>query len=115
VSDEGDEVQRRRERIGLTISELADRAKVNRDTVSAIEHGKGYRADKLTAIQRALDTIEEEVGLGPIADEPTGRAEPVVLTIDGGRVVMEWPAGDIAGLHEMIRRLRQDDAEKSEG
>ena len=72
VSDEGKEVTRRRERLGLDIYELADEAGVNRETVSAIEKGKGFRRASLTKIENALDRLETEAGL----NAPPRESEP---------------------------------------
>lgn len=111
MSDEGGEVKRRRERIGMTISDLAERSQVNRDTVSAIEHGKGYRADRLTAIHHALDDLEEEMGLGPIEDDPAAEPRVAVFKIEGsrgGRVVVEVPVEDADRLLDTVLRLRRE-------
>lgn len=108
VSDEGDRVKSRRERLGMTIIDLAREAGVDRDTVSAIEHGKGYQAVKLTAITNVLDRIEEETGLGPIEEE-SPQVDPGVAVIElseGERkVAVRWPAANAEQIAELVERL----------
>lgn len=112
ASDEGVMVTRRRERLGLTIGELAELAKVNRDTVSAIENGQGFRRDSLTKIEKALLAEEEEAGLAPI-DGPAAPGEvepqsrPVVINLDGGAVVVEGPIENLEALIAAAERLRR--------
>ena len=68
VSDAGDRVQMRRERLGASQGEVAEQAGVNRDTVSAVEHGKSS-AKSRRLVTDALTRMEEEAGLAPIGEE----------------------------------------------
>ena len=119
VSDEGVEVTHRRERLGLDIYELAAEAGVNRDTVAAIEKGKGFRRASLAAIESALDRLETEVGLNAPPREPDQpdrrrRSSDVVivrLKNDAGEVAVEGPVEDLAALQAaataMLRSLAE--------
>ena len=112
VSDEGDNVRRRRERLGMSKGELADAAGVNRDTLAAIESGEGFRRVSLTKIERALLTAEQEAGLDAppaVKPEPTSAPRMVVVRIksEHGEVVVEGPVEDIATLRaEALALLR---------
>lgn len=63
MSEIGRRVRERRNRLGMSQKELADEAGVNRDTVGAIEAGKGFRQRKLVAIETVLERLEEEMGI----------------------------------------------------
>lgn len=108
MSDEGDRIERRRERLGMTKIDLAREAGVDRDTVSAIEAGKGYQGAKLTAIKKALDREEVAHGLSPIEDEET-TDDPGVAVIEfseGDRkVAVRWPGASPAQIAELVERL----------
>ena len=54
VSEEGDRVRARRERLGMSKSDLAAEAKVNRNTLAAIEAGESFNRTTLAKIERAL-------------------------------------------------------------
>lgn len=102
VSDEGDAVKRRRERLGWNIGELADAAGVNRDTVSAIEAGEGFRRSSLTKIENALQSAEDEAG---ISAPPAPAAGLVEIEVDGDRIVVRGPVTDPDLVVDMVARL----------
>jgi DNA-binding XRE family transcriptional regulator len=120
VSDAGDRVRMRRERLGATQGEVAEQAGVNRDTVSAVEHGQSS-AKSRRLVTDALTRMEEEAGLPPIGDEPlVRRVEPVegapqLLRIEvpdmyGGKaIVVEGPVDNpealAAAVDAIMRRL----------
>lgn len=54
----GNLVKKRREELGLTQDELANRADLSRQTISSIENGtnRGVTSSTLTKIATALDT-----------------------------------------------------------
>lgn len=84
VNTEGETVRRRRERLGMDKSALAVRAKVNRDTVNAIEDGKGYRRSSLTKIEQALDVAEEQRGLKPAPRDPDSPIQHASIVVERG-------------------------------
>jgi len=92
VSTEGDAVRARRERIGLSVVELAKLAQVSRDTISAIEAGEGFRRTSLSKIERALTASEEEHGLAPMLapSQPDVVAEKTVVTIQVGDATVTY-------------------------
>lgn len=121
VSDAGDRVRMRRERLGASQGEVADHAGVNRDTVSAVEHGQSS-AKSRRLVGDALTRMEEEAGLPPIGDEPLVRSvEPVgdgapqllrieVPGVHGARaIVVEGPVDNpeaiAAAVDAIMRRL----------
>lgn len=58
----GDVIRKLRLERGLTVGQLADAAKVNKMTVSAIERGESnYRRDTIEQIAKALRTDPEEI------------------------------------------------------
>lgn len=120
MTDAGDRARMRRERLGATQGEVADYASVNRDTVSAVEHGLSSAKSRRLVVN-ALARMEEEAGLPPISEEPlVRRVEPVegapqllrieVPGLHGGRaIVVEGPVDDPEGLaaavDAIMRRL----------
>lgn len=120
VSDAGERVRMRRERLGASQEEVAEQAGVNRDTVGAVERGKSS-AKSRRLVTDALVQMEEDAGLPPIGEEPLVRrvemiegasqlARIEVPTLHEGRaIVVEWPVSDPEGLaaavDAIMRRL----------
>jgi DNA-binding XRE family transcriptional regulator len=105
----------RRERLDMTQDELAAEAGVNRDTVSAIESGKGS-AKTRRKVDEALTRAEDEARLQPMPAEPEPtEAEPEpsphfirfkVEGVYGARaLVVEAPVENLAELEEMVDRI----------
>lgn len=66
----------RRERLGASQGEVAEQAGVNRDTVSAVEHGQASaRSRRLVA--DTLQRMEDEAGLPPYGEPLVERVTPV--------------------------------------
>lgn len=112
VSDEGKEVTRRRERLGMHKNELADAAGVSRQTLAAIEEGAGYRRASLTKIERALAEAEAEAGMTappPTPQQAERRSTPRTVVVrlknDKGEVVLEGPAEDLPALQAAAEAL----------
>jgi putative molybdopterin biosynthesis protein len=57
----GEEIRRRREAAGLSLSELARQAGLSRQTLLAVERGAVPRADTAVRLARALDTTVESL------------------------------------------------------
>ena len=113
MSDEGKKVTARRVRLELGIGDLAEAAKVSRDTLSDLESGsKDFRQATLGKVVRALDLLEEEAGLGEL---PTGAhriGDPaddlVEFTVEGNfgvRAVVKGPIRDIDALQAAVSKL----------
>lgn len=64
----GQRVRERRTRLAITRKAFAVEAGIVRDTLSAVEEGRGYNATTLAKINKALDRLEEEAGLEDIDD-----------------------------------------------
>jgi DNA-binding XRE family transcriptional regulator len=120
VSDAGELVRMRRDRLGASQEEVAEQAGVNRDTVSAVEHGTSSAKSRVLVTQ-ALSRMEDEAGLTPIGDEPlVRRVEPVegapqlvriqVPGLYGGKaIIVEGPIDNpealAATVDAILRRL----------
>lgn len=118
VSDEGDRVKRRRERIGYDKKRLAEEAGVSRDTLFAIEEGKGFRRDSLTKLERRLGEVEEELGitdpLPDLAEQVAHRS--LVINLENGAVVLDATGYDsetIVALAQALLRTVHREAEQA--
>lgn len=76
VSDAGDRVRMRRERLGASQEDVAESAGVNRDTVRAVERGESS-AKSRRLVADALTRMEEEAGL----DLPGEETHPLVRRV----------------------------------
>lgn len=106
MDDDAARITARRERLGMTKVDLAREARVARTTLNALERGEGVQRSTLTKIERALERLEEEMGIHvpPVAEEkelvtlevqlPDGRIVRVVTnsSADAGRVAEQVAA-----------------------
>lgn len=76
------EYLRRRLRLDMTQTQIADEAGISRDTVHAVESGGGSMRSR-RKITDALDRLEDEADLGPIAGEQPTPAPTPTLPIPG--------------------------------
>ncbi|MET1062188.1 MAG: helix-turn-helix domain-containing protein [Aeromicrobium sp.] len=108
-------VRARRERLGASQSDVADEAGVNRDTVSAVEHGNA-RAKSRRIVEDALTRMEEEAGLPPFGQPLVERVAPIegspalmrveVPNLHGGKaLVVEGPVDNPEALAAMVDAL----------
>lgn len=120
VESAGEEIQRRRKRLGIDRQPFAHEAGVSATTLRKIEEGKVDPRDKsLAKIHAALDHLELEGSLGkgapPPPVSPTG--EPLVETIEfvvegdfGVKVTVRGPITNREDLQaaatEIIRSIR---------
>src|SRR4051812_11919552 len=98
MSNEGDDIRARRQRLEVEAIELAAAAGIHRNTLSALEKGSSYNASTLTKVRRALEAMEEEAGIaGPVLRD-AAPTEPHIVVVklrnDVGEVVIEGPIGD---------------------
>lgn len=118
VSDDGDRVRARRERLGLDKLHLAQEAGISRETLAAIEDGKGFRRSSLTKIERVLEALEAEAGMdAQPANTAAQPGDPHVVTIRGTRggdidVVVSGPIEDIDKLAATVERLLRTSEER---
>ena len=123
VTDEsrGAAVRARREHLGMTVSNLAKLADVDRGKLSKFEDGKDSPSPRWIAqVERALDDFEQEVGFKPgeAAAEAASSApaEPIRLTFHDvfgiGEIIAEGP-GDkpdelVAAVAKLLAELRAE-------
>lgn len=109
----------RRERLAASQGEVAEEAGVNRDTVSAVEHGSAS-AKSRRLVGDALSRMEEEANLSPYGQPVVERVGPIdgaaglirveVPNLYGGEaLVVEGPVDNpealAAAVDALMRRL----------
>lgn len=109
MSNEGQKVKERRERLGMDKKELATEAGVNRNTLAAIESGESFNRTSLAKIERALERLELEAGLdAPAAQAPTEQ-DLVEFRVEGvlgvQAVVVRGPVRDVREFEGSIARI----------
>lgn len=122
MSDEGQRVKARRERLGLDKKELAAEAGVNRNTLAAIEAGDSFNRTSLAKIERALEALELEAGINTPPTRAASQDQDLVeFRIEGvlgvASVVVKGPVRDVEQFEGSIARiLRQiQEGQQSEG
>ena len=126
MSDEGDRVRARRERLNMSKLELAGLADVSRDTLAAIEDGLGFRRSSLTKIEQALDAAEQEAGITaplPAAREDAPRLATFDVSGEGGfHIVVSGPIEDadvlkrqVVDIIQAMRKAEQGDPPSDAG
>lgn len=105
---EGAEILRRRERLGITKVALAREAGVTRETLAALEDGRGHRSDTLAKVRRALDELEEGGFTAPPREPEPGVIEFELTDGYGIRVVVKGPIADADALERSVARLVRD-------
>lgn len=102
-----EEIRSRRQRLGMTIKDLAERAHVDRGGLSALESGKqSPRVSTVGTILRTLDELEREFGI--VEDDEPDDSGLVVFEIAGNfgvKVLVKGPVRDRAELEESVMRL----------
>lgn len=119
MSDEGDRVRERRERLGIDKKRLAAEAGISRETLAAIEDGKSFRRSTLAKIEAALTAAELEAGI----TAPSTSTDAGLLEFEGivgeDRVIVRGPVTDqaqlVASLTALIQALRPDSTPPGEG
>jgi transcriptional regulator with XRE-family HTH domain len=123
VVSEGDQSQRgqrvadKRVALGLSKSELAKRAHVDRATLDRIESGSGgVRDTSIAAVERVLRDLDEEMSPPPGDPSATEGGNVVRFVVKGvygaESLVVEGPVENIAELERSVdrimRRLRDE-------
>lgn len=91
MSNEGERLRQRRERLGIDKKALAEAAGVNRNTLAAIENGESFNRSSLAKLERVLDELEHEAGLDAPPAAPT-EAD-----------LIEFDISDEFGLHLVVK------------
>lgn len=104
VGDEnrGEEIQARRMALGLTVKDLALRAKVDRGTLAAIEAGAHARSSTLGALDKALTQLEDEMS------GPYDRPGLITFRLKGNfgvEATVQGPVENADTLREQVERL----------
>jgi transcriptional regulator with XRE-family HTH domain len=124
VASQGDQSERGRKvaevrvALGLSKSELAKRAHVDRATLDRIESGSGgVRDTSLAAVERVLAELDEEMSPPPSVEGSIPPGRVVRFTVKGvygaESLVVEGPVENIAELEQAVdrimRRLQKDE------
>jgi len=107
VGNEGEQLRARRKALGMDVAPLAKELGVNRQTLSAIEEGQGYRQKTLSKILSGLDRLEAEAGIVKPATRPmeAGMIEFEVSGDFGVKVVVRGPVSDAQALEASVTRI----------
>lgn len=103
---DGARFRARRLKLGLSVQALAKRAHIDRDTLKRLEEGReGVRELTVTAIDRTLTDLEQEIGMG----DPDPESNVVRFTVRGvygaEAIVVEGPVANIADLEASVDRI----------
>lgn len=106
MSEEGQRITERRERLKLNKSELMRESGVHRDTIADIEGGKGFQAATLAKIEEALTRLEAEAGIGAPAKPESGVVRFRVEGVYGAEaLVVEGSIDNLAELEASVDRI----------
>lgn len=109
----GEQIRARRVKMGMSVKELAMRAGIDRGRLAALEAGEPrVRDTTYGAVERALDLLEQEMGI----DAPAATSEPstddyVEFRLSGNfgvDVVVRGPVGDMDALEQQVERLLRE-------
>lgn len=88
----GERIAARRTALGMSVRQLALRAKVDRETATKAEsNAPGVRATTFARLEATLDALEEETGI----DTPDLVTSTIELP-DGTRIMFAGPADGVA-------------------
>lgn len=115
----GHAIKQRMDAIGISTRELADRIGMDRKTIArVIEGGEGTRPTTYSALEVALDRLEEELGMD--ADTASPKAGVVEFRVSGNfgvDVVVNGPVENIAELRaavaDLIREMHESETPRS--
>ena len=108
VEDSGraEQIRARRVRLGISVKALALRAGVDRGTLASLEAGdERIREATYGSVERALDLLEQEMGVEPAAGPLADVVEFRVSGDFGVDVVVKGPVRDMAAMEESVARL----------
>src|SRR5690349_2642925 len=114
----GGAVRARREHLGMTASDLARLAGVDRGKLRKFESGEDEPSPRwIGQVERALDDFEAEAGYKPgeVVSEASSTAQPIRLTFHDawgiGEIIAEGPADKpdelIAAVSKLMAELRE--------
>ena len=102
-----DQIRARRVRLGISVKALALRAGVDRGTLASLEAGdERIRDSTFGTVERALETLEQEMGVEPGSSNPGADVVEFRVSGDFGvDVVVKGPVRDMAAMEESVARL----------
>jgi transcriptional regulator with XRE-family HTH domain len=113
----GERLKERRLALGLSRVRLANRAHIDRDTLRNLEEGHdGVRETTVVLVDRALNELEEEMGM----NDPEENGHVVRFVVRGvygaDALIVEGPVENIAELEasvdRIMRRLRRGEDDR---
>lgn len=108
MSFEGDEIRRRRVRLGMTIEQLAQEADVNADTLGDYESGnRNPREITRQKVADALARLEEETGVTAPPVDP-GIVSFDVTGDDGFHITVKGPVADADVLRRQVTEILRE-------
>lgn len=101
-----DQIRSRRVRLGISVKALALRAGVDRGTLASLEAGdERIRDSTFGTVERALESLEQEMGVDPGGGSLADVVEFRVSGDFGVDVVVKGPVRDMAAMEESVARL----------
>lgn len=108
-SDRSRAIARQRLALGMSKSELAKLAHVDRATLDRIESGRGGRDTSLAAVERALADFDAEVSPDPSVVSSEDQSAVVRFVVRGvygaEALIVEGPVENIADLEASVDRI----------
>lgn len=105
MTKQGQMFKRRRERLHMSVSQLARLSGVHRTTLSALEDGAGSTARTINRADAALSEEEAKRGLEPLMDDD---AELIEIEVDGDRVILRGRLDDSERLAELMAQIQRN-------
>lgn len=112
AANAGETVQERRERLGMSVRQLAKEAHVDRSRIDLIEAGETVTPRVLNKVVRTLDRIEHEIS-GPYDDEDAGVVTFKIRGNFGVDVTLAGPVDNLPELEASVTRLMRSIGEQS--
>ena len=113
LENRGSAIKRRRVALGMEVQELADLAKVGRESVTRAEKNEKTSDVRYSKLENALTAREEEIGGVP--EQPEHQVEFLLEGNFGVRVRVKGPVADLPELERSVGRLIKQMGQPSEG
>lgn len=111
-ADRGARIERRMRLIGISQRAFAEHAKISRVTVKkAVDGDEGVLERNLLRIEKALDELEEEMGIEPEEQQHVGAAGPLAFrmtTPDGMEIIVSGPVEDADEMRQQVMKLIEE-------
>lgn len=111
-ADRGARIERRMRLMGVSRRAFAEDTGISRATVTkAIEGDEGLLERNLRRIEKALDGLEEEMGIEPEDLRQASSSGPLTFqmtTPDGMEIIVSGPVEDADKLREQVTKLIEE-------